>query len=42
MVGHTLWIFNQDRAKKVPLAELDLPATAKVNDDRGVDFSIPR
>jgi hypothetical protein len=42
VVGHTLWIFNQDRAKKIPLAELDLPATAKVNDDRGVDFSIPR
>jgi hypothetical protein len=25
----------------VALAELDLPATVKQNDDRGVDFQIP-
>jgi len=42
VVGHTLWVFNQDRARKIPLAQLDLPATSKVNDDRGVDFAIPR
>jgi hypothetical protein len=42
VVGRTVWIFNQDRARKIPLAELDVPATVKVNDDRGVDFNIPR
>ena len=42
VVGHTLWVFNQDRARKIPLAQLDLPATSKANDDRGVDFAIPR
>ena len=42
VVGHTLWVFNQDRARKIPLAQLDLPATSKANDDRGVDFTMPR
>ena len=42
VVGRTLWVFNQDRAKKIPLTDLDVPATIKVNDDRGVDFNVPR
>jgi hypothetical protein len=42
VVGRTLWIFNQERARKIPLADLDLAATSKVNDDRGVDFNVPR
>jgi len=42
VVGHTLWIFNQERARKVPLADLDLDATNQVNEDRGVDFIVPR
>ncbi len=42
VVGRTLWVFNQDRARKIPLASLDVPATIKVNDDRGVDFNVPR
>lgn len=41
IVGKTLWVFNQEKARKVPMAELDLPATAKLNDDRGVDFLLP-
>jgi hypothetical protein len=28
--------------KKIPIAQLDLPATVKMNDDRGVDFQVPR
>jgi len=31
-----------ERARKIPLAELDIAATQKVNEDRGVDFEIPR
>jgi len=41
IVGKTLWIFNQERAKKVPLAELNLPATKRANEDRGVEFVVP-
>jgi hypothetical protein len=41
IVGQTLWIFAPQRTQKVPLADLDIPATVKVNDDRGVDFRVP-
>ena len=40
--GGTLWVLNDHQAgKKIPLAQLDLAATAKMNDDRGVDFQVP-
>jgi hypothetical protein len=39
--GGTLWVFNQNIAKKIALTQLDLDATAKMNDDRGVDFQVP-
>jgi len=42
IVGQTLWVFSEDRAKKIMLAELDLQATKKANEDHGVDFQIPR
>ena len=29
IVGQTLWIFNEQRAMKVPLSSLDVDATAK-------------
>jgi hypothetical protein len=39
----TLWVLNDHQAgKKIPLAQLDIPATIKMNDDRGVDFQIPQ
>jgi hypothetical protein len=41
IVGQTLWIFSEQRARKVPLAELDLPATTKLNEERGVEFRVP-
>jgi hypothetical protein len=40
--GGTLWVLNDQAAKKIPLAQLDLDATVKMNDDRGVDFQVPR
>jgi len=40
--GGTLWVLNDQAAKKIPLAKLDLPATVKMNDDRGVVFEIPK
>ncbi len=43
IAGGTLWVLNDHRAgKKIPLAQLDLDATVKMNDDRGVDFQVPR
>jgi hypothetical protein len=41
IVGQTLWVFAPERTQKIPLTELDLPATSKANDDRGVDFHVP-
>jgi hypothetical protein len=40
--GGTIWVFGDQSAKKIPLAQLDLAATAKMNDERGVDFQLPR
>ena len=43
IVGDTLFDFDlaDGRTRKILLADLDLPATHKANDDRGVDFQIP-
>jgi len=41
IVGDTLFDFSGGRSRKILLADLDLPATQKANDDRGVDFEIP-
>jgi hypothetical protein len=41
VTGNTLWIFNDTHARKVPLANLDLTATRRDNDERGVDFIVP-
>jgi hypothetical protein len=42
VVGGTLWIFGEQRATKLPLSWLDIEATTKANDDRGVDFQLPK
>ena len=42
IVGQMLWSFTPQRTEKIPLAQLDIPATEKANDDRGVDFRLPR
>lgn len=41
IVGQTLWSFSGQRTKKIPLADLDIVATQKANDDRGVAFHAP-
>jgi hypothetical protein len=41
IAGGTLWVLNDQAAKKIPLAQLDIPATTKMNEDRGVDFQVP-
>lgn len=41
IVGQTLWNFAAQRTEKIALARLDVPATVKANEDRGVDFRVP-
>ena len=40
VVGGTLWILDEKKASKIPLEDLDLDATTRVNDERGVDFDV--
>jgi len=41
IVGQTLWNFAPQRTEKISLSDLDLPATTKANDDRGLTFRVP-
>ncbi len=41
IVGQTLWNFAPGHTQKIPLSTLDLAATEKANDDRGVTFRVP-
>ena len=42
IVGVTLFDLTPGHSRKVPLADLDLDATQKQNDDRGVTFQVPQ
>lgn len=42
IVGDTLYDIGGSTAKKIKLADLDLEKTAQVNDQRGVDFQLPK
>jgi ribosomal 50S subunit-associated protein YjgA (DUF615 family) len=41
IVGETLWTFAPQHTQKIPLDDLDIPATEKANDERGVNFRVP-
>ena len=41
IVGQTIWLFNEQRATKIPLSEIDIAATEKANEERGVEFQVP-
>ena len=41
IVGDTLVDLTEGHRRKVPLTDLDVEATAKRNDDRGIDFRLP-
>ncbi len=41
IMGQTVYIFDS-RTKKIALADLDVPATIKANDDQGVEFQVPK
>jgi hypothetical protein len=42
IVGKTLWVFTEQRAHKIPIIDLDVPATTRANEDRGIDFRLPQ
>jgi len=41
ILGKTLWVFSNQATRRVPLADLDLAATQRLNGERGVDFVTP-
>jgi hypothetical protein len=41
IVGQTIWIFDENTAKKMSLAQLDMDATKRVNEENGVLFLLP-
>ncbi len=41
IVGPTLFDLTPGHPRRVPISDLDLSATQKQNDDRGVDFKLP-
>ena len=41
ILGDALFDFDDEHTSKIPLADLDLAATEKVNDAAGVDFKLP-
>ena len=41
IIGSTLWVYSEDDSKKIPLEQIDLPATKNANTERGVTFQLP-
>jgi hypothetical protein len=41
IVGDTLFDLESNRTQKILLSELDIPASIRANDERGVEFSLP-
>jgi hypothetical protein len=42
IVGQTLWAFTENRSTTIPIADLDLEATQRLNADRGARLPLPR
>lgn len=41
LVGQTLWVFSGSTTRRVALADVNLEATNRLNDSRGIDFTLP-
>ena len=41
IVGQTLWNFSAQHRQRILLSDLELQATARANEERGVDFHVP-
>ena len=37
----TVWVFGGQTSRKIPLADLNLAMTKKLNEERGIDFALP-
>jgi hypothetical protein len=40
IVGRTLWVFTEQRARKIPVSDLDVDATKRVNAEKGIDIPL--
>lgn len=40
--NHTIWVLSPNNARKIQVAELDVPATEQINAKNGVEFHLPR
>ena len=38
LIGETLWILTEQRARKIPVSDLDIETTKKENGERGLEF----
>jgi len=41
IVGQTVWVFTEQRARKIPISDLNVEASTRVNAVRGVEFRLP-
>ena len=41
LMGDTVWVLGDQTTRKIPLNDLDLDVTQKLNADRGVEFVAP-
>jgi hypothetical protein len=41
ILGQTLWALTEQQARKIPISDLNVEATKKVNADRGVEIRLP-
>ena len=41
VLGQTVWVFGEQGSRRIALADLDLEATKRLNDERGVEFVSP-
>ena len=41
ILGQTVWVFGEQATRRIALADLDLQATKRLNDERGVEFVSP-
>ena len=38
LIGKTLWVLTEQRARRIPVSELDMDASKQLNDDHGIAF----
>lgn len=42
IVGDALWVLSPQHAKKILLSQIDIPATQRANEERGLEFRAPK